>query len=235
MHITAMDFGRRFFETYAGSRPGLRIIDIGAQDVNGSLRSVAPSDAEYVGVDFVAGKGVDVIISDPYALPFPDESADLIVCSSCMEHSEFFWLLFNEMIRVLKPDGVLYVNAPSNGAFHRYPVDCWRFYPDSGIALRNWSRRSGYRTELLESFIGPQAAPETWNDFVGVFIKDGTFAERYPRRILDDYPEHTNGLRLGEESYSHLTTLPEDQRKLPGPPTSLRKRIKNWLLRRRSS
>ena len=235
MHTSAMDFGRRFFETYARSRPGLRIIDIGAQDVNGSLRSVAPADAEYVGVDFVAGKGVDVVISDPYALPFPDGSADLMVCSSCMEHSEFFWLLFVEMIRVLKPDGVLYVNAPSNGAFHRYPVDCWRFYPDSGIALRNWSRRSGYRTELLESFIGPQVAPETWNDFVGVFIKDGAFAERFPRRILDDYPGHTNGLRLGEESFARLTALPEDQRRLSRTPVSLRKRIKNWLLGRRSS
>jgi SAM-dependent methyltransferase len=228
-----MDFGQRFFETYAGSRPCLRIIDIGAQDVNGSLRPVAPADAEYVGVDFVAGKGVDVIISDPYALPFPDESADLVVCSSCMEHSEFFWLLFNEMIRVLKPDGVLYINAPSNGAFHRYPVDCWRFYPDSGIALRNWSRRSGYRTALLESFTGPQVAPETWNDFVGVFLKDEAFVASFPRRILDEYPGYTNGLRFGEENLTRLTTLPEDQRLRPGPKVSLRKRIKNWLLRRR--
>lgn len=233
MHTSAMEFGRRFFATYASARPGLHIIDIGAQDVNGSLRSVAPADAKYVGVDFVAGKGVDVIIDDPYALPFPDASADLIVCSSCMEHSEFFWLLFNEMIRVLKPDGVLYVNAPSNGAFHRYPVDCWRFYPDSGIALRNWSRRSGYQTELLESFIGPQVAPDTWNDFVGVFIKDGARADRFPRRILDDYPEHTNGRRLGQEGFSRLTALPEDQRRLARSPVSLRKRIKNWLLGRR--
>ena len=26
----------------------------------------------------------------------------------------------------------------SNGDYHSWPVDCWRFYPDSGIALINW-------------------------------------------------------------------------------------------------
>jgi hypothetical protein len=30
--------------------------------VSGSLRSVAPADAEYVGVDFVQAKGGDVVI-----------------------------------------------------------------------------------------------------------------------------------------------------------------------------
>jgi hypothetical protein len=62
MHASAMDLGRRFFATYARVRPGLRIIDIGAQDVNGSLRSAPPADAEYVGVDFVQAKGGDVVI-----------------------------------------------------------------------------------------------------------------------------------------------------------------------------
>ena len=32
-------------------------------------------------------------------------------------------------------DWLFYLNAPSNGEFHRYPVDCWRFYPDAGGAL----------------------------------------------------------------------------------------------------
>jgi SAM-dependent methyltransferase len=123
---------------------GLTIVDIGSQDVNGSLRSVAPPNNKYIGVDFVEAKGVDVVITDPYSLPFEDESVDAVVSSSCFEHSEFFWLLFNEALRILKPTGLLYINVPSNGQFHRYPVDCWRFYPDSGVALQNWGKRSGY-------------------------------------------------------------------------------------------
>ena len=179
MHNSAMAYGKLFFDTYVKDRGANLIVDIGAQDVNGSLRSVAPEGCSYTGVDFVEGKGVDVIITDPYSLPFPDDAFDACVCSSCFEHSEFFWLLFNEILRILRPNGVLYVNAPSNGLFHRYPVDCWRFYPDSGMALQNWGRRSGYNVVLLESFIGAQQQ-DNWNDCVLVFVKDGAHVDRYP-------------------------------------------------------
>src|SRR4051812_2658915 len=136
MHDSALANAKLFFECYgqifSDKKRPIRIVEIGSQDVNGSLRTVAPPAFEYIGVDFVAAKGVDVMLSDPYALPFTDESVDLVLSSSCLEHSEMFWLIFLDVMRVLKPDGLFYMNVPSNGAFHRYPVDCWRFYPDSG-------------------------------------------------------------------------------------------------------
>jgi hypothetical protein len=39
--------------------------------------------------------------------PLKNDFADVIVSSSCFEHSEFFWLLFNESLRILKPNGLL--------------------------------------------------------------------------------------------------------------------------------
>lgn len=207
MHKTAMKHGRLFFETYV--RPPARILDIGAQDVNGSLRSVAPPECDYVGVDFVASKGVDVIIEDPYVLPFPDESFDIAVTSSCYEHSEFFWLTFLENLRVLKSDGLLYINVPSNGIFHRYPVDCWRFYPDSGMALQNWSRRSGGNALLLESFIGMQDSG-VYNDFVAVFVKDAAKASAYPSRIIERFDGYTNGRLAGRDDILKTAEWPQD-------------------------
>jgi hypothetical protein len=62
--------------------------------------------------------------------------------------------MFIEIQRVLKPEGLFYLNAPSNGTYHRYPVDCWRFYPDSGVALSHWGQKNGYNTQLIESFVG---------------------------------------------------------------------------------
>ena len=182
MHNTAMMYGEAFFNTYIGTSSELTIIDIGSQDVNGSLRSVAPPNNKYIGIDFTQAKGVDIVIDDPYSLPFEDESIDVIVSSSCFEHSEFFWLLFNEALRVLKPTGILYINAPSNGIYHRYPLDCWRFYPDSGIALQNWGRRSGYDCVLLESFIGIRDVAN-FNDFVAVFLKQEKNQSKYTNRI----------------------------------------------------
>lgn len=204
MHDTAMKYGETFFKTYLKDARDSIIVDIGSQDVNGSLRSVATPGNQYIGVDFICAKGVDIVIQDPYALPFDNESVDVVVSSSCFEHSEFFWLLFNEALRILKPNGILYINAPSNGAFHRYPVDCWRFYPDSGIALQNWGRRSGYNCALLESFTGVRDEGG-WNDFVAVFIKDTMFADHYQGRIQNSLKSFTNGRVNNSELISNLT------------------------------
>lgn len=205
-----MDIGKVFFDTYLKNAKRLTIVDVGSQDVNGSLRSVAPANNKYIGIDFVEGQGVDIVITDPYVLPMENDSVDVVVCSSCFEHSEFFWLLFNEIQRILKPNGLFYLNVPSNGKFHRYPVDCWRFYPDSGIALQNWGRKNGYNTTLLESFTGKQKK-DIWNDFAAVFLKDFQFIEKHPDRIQTMYPTFMNGLIYGEEDFKKFSELPEDR------------------------
>ena len=192
MHDTAMQYGGKFFDTYLKNTKDLTIVDIGSQDVNGSLRSVAPPNNKYIGVDFVKGNGVDIVITDPYSLPFENESVDVIVSSSCFEHSEFFWLIFNESLRILKPTGLLYINVPSNGQVHRFPVDCWRFFPDSGLALQNWGKRSGYNCVLLESFIGIKIT-DIWNDFVGIFAKDENHSSQHTNRIHFNSSNFTDG------------------------------------------
>lgn len=204
---------KRFFACYGQyfTKTGARIIEIGSQDVNGSLREAAGDDFEYIGVDFVPGKGVDIVIDNPYALPFESDFADIVVSSSCFEHSEMFWLVYLEILRVLKPRGLFYFNAPSNGLFHRYPVDCWRFYPDSGNALVAWGNRNGINCGLLESFISKQRA-DRWNDFVAVFIKDLNFSDEFKERIMLHNNEYFNGI-LGPnpKEILHFTDYSEDQ------------------------
>lgn len=210
MHDTAFEFGKRFFDTYLSQARDLTIVEIGSQDVNGSLRSVAPAGNKYIGVDFASARGVDIVLKDPYSLPFEDNSIDVMVSSSCFEHSEFFWLVFNEVLRVLKPNGLFYLDVPANGAFHRYPVDCWRFYPDSGAALRNWGRKSGYKVLMLESFTGMQG-PDMWNDNISVFLKDEQFLANHPRRIQDSFTNFTNGFIHGRPEISNVSMRPQDQ------------------------
>ena len=195
-----MFYGRRFFEVYCPVLPAedFTIVEIGSQNVNGSLREVCPADAKYIGIDLVEGDGVDVLITDPYQLPLPDVSADMVVSSSCFEHSEFFWLVFLEAMRILKPNGVFYLNAPTNGFFHRWPADSWRFYPDSGHALVGWAKRNGYDAMLLESFVGQRSDGSfseggMWNDFVAVFLKDRRYREKYSDRIVHSLVDFSNG------------------------------------------
>jgi SAM-dependent methyltransferase len=154
-----------------------------------------------VGVDLGAGPGVDIVLTDPYVLPFGDNSFDFVVSSSCFEHSEFFWLTYMEVMRVLKPSGLFYLNAPSNGDFHRFPVDCWRFFPDSGNALSNWSRRNGMNTAVIEQYTSGKGN-DIWCDYVSIFIKDVDTIGLYPNRITTNFNDYTNG-----SVYPHQTLL----------------------------
>lgn len=216
MHPTALYNCDSFFKTYSPSFPTNfrpRILEIGSQDVNGSLRSLAPPQSDYLGVDFVAGRGVDLVLSDPYKLPFEDMSFDIALSSSCFEHSEMYWLVFLEVMRVLRPRGLFYLNAPSNGLFHRYPLDCWRFYPDSGRALVTWARRNGIQAELLESYISTQVGG-IWNDFVAVFVRDERHISDFPQRILHTKTDVMNGVMHGHNEFVRPSTMSEDQYKL---------------------
>ena len=216
MHDSAMYYGQKFFEVYCSKQQFIKVLDIGSQDVNGSLRSVAPERCEYIGIDFTSAKGVQVVLDDPYILPIESDSIDVVVSSSCFEHVEFFWLMFIEIQRVLKPNGLFYLNVPSNGSFHQYPVDCWRFYPDSGVALSNWGRKNGFMTKLLESFVGDQQTSE-WNDLVAVFVKDEAFADQFSGRISSITQTHTNAQFLDENGQymrEKCERLSQDQRRL---------------------
>ena len=54
--------------------------------------------------------------------------------------------------------------APSRGRIHRYPVDCYRFDPDSYAALAKYTN-----SVLIDCWLD---ATSPWGDLVGVFIKE---------------------------------------------------------------
>jgi SAM-dependent methyltransferase len=213
MHSTCLKYGKLFFNSYLKNVQNPIIVDIGSQNINGSLRDIAPSNSTYVGLDFAPGNGVDIVLKDPYSFPLEDSYADAVVASSCFEHSQFFWLTFLESLRILKPDGVLYINVPSNGAYHRYPTDNWRFYPDAGIALSEWAKRSGYNSMLLESFIGWQEG-DIWNDFVAIFIKEQNLSNKFIERIYMQIPNATNIHVDNGVDPIRFVAFPQDMRRL---------------------
>jgi SAM-dependent methyltransferase len=211
MHGTAMRNARAFHEAYARPLGAVTVVEIGSQDVNGSIRAFFGDAATYIGVDFADAKGVDVVLDDPYVLPFETGSADIVVCNSCLEHSDFFWLSFLEIARILKGGGLCYLNVPSNGPYHGYPVDCWRFYPDAGHALARWSIRRGFPMALLESFTTAQSGG-TFNDFVAVFVRDPAQAGRHPNRMLPRVGNFENAYDGTDPHRRNAVATTEDQR-----------------------
>lgn len=119
----------------------LVVLDLGSQDINGCYRPLfALPPWTYIGLDLAPGPNVDVILSDPYDWgEIAPQSADVIVAGQTFEHTEFFWETMRQIARALKPGGLCCIIVPSSGPEHRYPVDCWRMYPDGLRAVARYA------------------------------------------------------------------------------------------------
>jgi SAM-dependent methyltransferase len=144
MHQSSLDKMQAFRADYLAGREHepLHIVDLGSQDVNGTYRSFFEGAAwTYTGIDMCPGPNVDVVLADPYRWrEIRSETVDVLISGQAFEHIEFFWLTMLEIARVLKPAGLCCIIAPSGGFEHRYPVDCWRFYPDGLHALARFAQ-----------------------------------------------------------------------------------------------
>jgi SAM-dependent methyltransferase len=216
VHDTAFAIGRKFLELY-GRPPGL-VVEIGSQDVNGSLKDALPAGFAYVGLDLAPGKNVDLVARGRQT-PLADACADLVLSSSAMEHDPLFWLTFLELCRITRPGGHIYLNAPSNGHIHRHPLDCWRFYPDAAQALVEWARIQGTDVTCVETFTAERVG-DIWNDFVAVFAR-GAVEPRTDGELLSGHFACWNVGWRGAGETARPNELPEDVRLLAGAITSL--------------
>jgi SAM-dependent methyltransferase len=121
------------------------ILEVGSYQVPGQeelaeLRPLFPG-REYLGIDVRAGPGVDEL-ADVEQLPFPDESFGTVVALNTFEHVQRFWRGFEEVRRVLRPDGVLLVTVPFYFHIHDHPQDYWRFTPEAlALLLEEYPNR----------------------------------------------------------------------------------------------
>lgn len=172
MHLSAYINCQNFYKKYCNHlTSNSYILDIGSYDVNGTLKPIFQNH-KYIGVDMVEGPNVDIICKNE-DIPFKNDFFDVVVSSSCFEHDDCFWITFLEMCRLVKPNGYIYIQAPSNGPYHAYPTDNWRFYVDSWKALQKWSLKNNYNIELLENYIDKENnnEPPFWEDSVGIYKK----------------------------------------------------------------
>ena len=118
------------------NKQGYKILEIGSREVTG--KSTFRSDftkAEYFGFDFYEGKNVDVI-GDAHQLSkyFPNQQFDLIFSSACFEHFAMPWLVAEEISKLLRVGGHVFIETHFSFSYHEHP---WNFFQfsDKGLSV----------------------------------------------------------------------------------------------------
>lgn len=168
MHQSSFNKMVFLFEHYLCSTKSTfsTVLDFGSYNVNGTYKSIFPSTHwHYKGIDLQHGPNVDYVPIDPYSWDeIENNSVDLVVSGQALEHCEFPWLIFEETKRVLRNSGKCIFIAPSSGHEHKFPVDCWRIYPDGMKAL---CKHAGLNVLYCETDWNPkfhQDESHVWKD-----------------------------------------------------------------------
>lgn len=183
MHQSAHDHMARLVAHYL--RPGVdyRVVDFGSR--TSGRQTMTHRDlfdgysCEITGVDVAPGRNVDLLMKKPYRVPMRRNSVDLVISGQAFEHIPFFWASLLEIARILKPNGLVFLTAPSRGHVHT-AIDCWRYYPDglkamatfAGLTVREASTDFPPITgKRRHDYARIDSTYHYWGDTVGVFQK----------------------------------------------------------------
>jgi hypothetical protein len=89
------------------------VLDCGSLDINGNNRYLF-TKCDYIGVDVIAGKNVDVI-SPVHQLTYCPEIFDVIISTEMLEHDKYYQLSLKKMIGLLFPGGLLFFTCATEG------------------------------------------------------------------------------------------------------------------------
>jgi hypothetical protein len=132
MHLSAW----QYIEQEAAKLPGGTIVEIGSRIICGDIRGIFQAPKwRFVGVDIVAGQGVDIVSSaKDYAAANP-HSADFVVCANVLEHDPTWRETVNALFAIAKsPDGVVLVSVPGPGWPVHETETCGDYYGNLSVA-----------------------------------------------------------------------------------------------------
>ena len=105
----------------------------------GLLLDIAPQNHEGARPFFSAGVAIETLDIDPasdcthigdicqHNALLAEETYDFVVCTEVLEHTRQPFGALDEIWRVLKPGGLVFVSTPFNFRIHGPLPDCWRF------------------------------------------------------------------------------------------------------------
>jgi len=118
---------QRFFEQLAILFPdhfidNVNVLEIGSQDINGTVRDFFQPDANYLGLDLGIAKGVDWTIPGEL-VELPNQWARVCISTECFEHAETWPQILLNMIRITQENGLLILSFAGHGRASHGTVD----------------------------------------------------------------------------------------------------------------
>lgn len=130
MHASVHQFFRD--HTDASMFKGLKVLEVGSYDVNGSVRPFveACKPSQYLGTDFLPGPRVDrVIDAEKLVEELGANSYDVVISTEMLEHAEHWRECVNQMKAVTRDLLIITTRGPGF-PLHSYPDDHWRYTTD---------------------------------------------------------------------------------------------------------
>ncbi|MBP7341766.1 MAG: class I SAM-dependent methyltransferase [Smithellaceae bacterium] len=187
--------------------PGLTVtgVDRNAKDVAEAIRALGEMpDAR--------SRDVSVICGDITKLPYADGSFDCVICSEVLEHIPEHEKALGELVRVLKPKGILAVSVP------RYFSEriCWMissaYSTDEGGHIRIYKKK--HLERMLTSrglrcfkvnYKHALHAPYWWlKCLVGIKNEANVFVRLYHKFLVWDMFSKPRAVRVLEEALNPL-------------------------------
>lgn len=131
------------------NKNGMKILEIGSRNVTKVNLRGRFDKADYIGFDFYAGENVDIVGDAHKLASYFDESEkfDLIFSSAVFEHLYMPWVVAEEIQKLLKIGGCVFVETHFSFKAHEMP---WNFFQFSHTGLRALFNE-GLGFELIDS------------------------------------------------------------------------------------
>ena len=147
-------FSRFQSEIYGHIEP--HIIEIGSRARSGNIYKLSDT-ANYMGFDILDGPNVDVVGDVHRLSQYISAKFDFAVSISVWEHLAMPWVAAVELAKVMKPDGIAYIQSHQAWPVHDSPWDFFRFSSDAWKCL--FHKKSGWEVLGVEHSIPAYCTP----------------------------------------------------------------------------
>jgi len=168
-HKQQIEFCQKIKNSHSSFFSNKKVLDVGSLDVNGDNRYLF-DNCEYTGIDIGNGKNVDIVCKG-HEYSAPDEYYDFIISTECFEHDMHYKKTLQNIIRMLKPGGMLLFTCATTG-------------------------REEHGTRRMHTWTAPLLSQhgDEWSDYYKNLTEEDIFEVFNPDHIFSEYYFETNNI-----------------------------------------